>query len=142
MTLQLSALQKHCLAGIGIKPWQQRSNAVCITKSVINDMPDNELDITVHVVNEAAASYEKSSGVDNDLSHNNNDSIIPPAFITEIELATNYVKKHSGVQLDWKIDQHASSLSLIDNTLIIPNTFKFLTTSDIKKQAWMLISKV
>jgi len=127
MTLELSPLQKHCLAGIGITPWQQRQEIVN-TAPVKQDVQTKSSDLQVA---EPAANYQHKT-----------EEIVPAPFITEIELVINYVMEHSGVQLDWQIDHSQSSLLLRDNTIIIPNAAEFLTATDVKKHAWKLISQL
>jgi len=128
MTLELSPLQKHCLAGIGITPWQQRKH-VSVPASHSN-VADEQ------AIKEPTANYEHIIAqycvVDNK-------DIISDAFVTEIELAINYVIEHGGIKLDWKVDKHASSLAIIEDTLIIPDASEFLSNNDVKKQAWTLL---
>jgi len=128
MALELSLLQKRCLAGIGITPWQQRKH-VSILASHSNVVDEQ-------AIKEPTANYEhvitQNGVVDNK-------DIISEAFVIEIELAINYVIEHGGIKLDWKVDKHASSLAIIEDTLIIPDASEFLSNNDVKKQAWSLL---
>lgn len=130
MTLELSPLQKHCLASIGITPWQQRQEIVNTetNESVKQDAQTKSSDLQVA---EPAANYQHKT-----------EEILPAPFITEIKLVINYVMEHSGVQLDWQIDHNQSSLLVRDNVIIIPNAAEFLTATDVKKHAWQLISQL
>lgn len=118
MTLQLSSLQQHCLAGIGISTWQQHTPS----SSEINEP-----------VAEYALSTKKNAHVEN----NNH---IEQHLGVQIETALNYVLNHTDNSFKWCVDEHSQCSTLVDDQLTLPTLPFLLSDRLLKKELWTLIS--
>lgn len=127
MALNLTPLQKNCLSMMGIDVWQQRdndiNNAQTIDKSVESVITEQEASYTIN----------NSEAV-------NARVVMPERLAQDLTLMMDYVFNQSDNQLSWKVDESATELALIDNTLIIPNPAQLQESSALKKQVWTLIS--
>ena len=119
MTLQLSPLQQHCLAGIGITTWQQQ-----------NITPHSE-------INEPVADYAL---VKDNITVFNRQSDVKQCLVAQIETALEYASNHGDMTFTWCVDEDSTSSSLIDNQLTLPNLPLLLADSSLKKELWTLLS--
>lgn len=119
MTLQLSPLQQHCLAGIGITTWQQK-----------NTTPHSK-------INEPVADYAL---VKDNIPVFNRQSDVKQHLVTQIEMALKYASDHGDMTFTWCVDESSTSSSLVDNQLTLPNLPLLFADSSLKKELWILLS--
>jgi len=125
MALQLTALQQHCLAGIGISTWHQRH----ITTS--------------HQVKESVAHYANAAPQESTIALQESYSVVNEGDIhakAQIDKALAYIASFDKSAVTWRVDSAVSTISSADNELILPNLPHVLSDSSLKKQLWSLLT--
>jgi len=115
MALQLTALQQHCLAGIGISTWHQRHNT------------------SSQSINEPAVA-QPIDGL--------NDPAVDNIAREKIDKALEYIAGFDNSNVTLSIDNKLENITLVNNVLTIPNLSDVLSSSTLKKQLWTLMAGI
>lgn len=137
MSLELSSLQQHCLAGIGIPQFQSRLKLASMTTEIeseqvkIEQPSINREGTPATQVAEAQAPYDKSAYQ------------APAHLLSQLEKVLNYVAKESSQQnISWQVNVDASEIQWRDNELQLPPLEAVFSTPSLKKSLWTLLSEL
>lgn len=131
MSLQLTPLQQHCLAGIGITPWQCRQAPAPHRPSQEHATSEQAetTTSTCEAVKEPEADYVIPKTVSEQPAH----------LVKELERALEYVAKHNRA-IAWQVHDTNSQLDLTEDKLMLPPLETLFNSPSLKKQLWQLLS--
>lgn len=139
MSLELSPLQQHCLAGIGIPQFQSRLKSASMTTEIETEAEQvkveqpsmNHEGTPVTQVAEAQAPYDKSAYQ------------APAHLLSQLETALDYVAKATSQQrTTWQVNVDASEIQWCDNELQLPPLEAVFSTPSLKKSLWTFLSEL
>lgn len=137
MSLELSPLQQHCLAGIGIPQFQSRLKLASMTPEVeaeqvkVEQPSMNQEGTPATQVAEAQAPYNKPAYQ------------APAHLLFQLETVLNYVAKATSQQsISWQVNVDASEIQWCDNELQLPPLEAVFSTASLKKSLWALLSEL
>ncbi|MGB1297210.1 MAG: hypothetical protein ACPG8A_02995 [Psychrobium sp.] len=139
MSLELTPLQQHCLAGIGIPQFQSRLKLASMTTEIETEVEQataeqlsmNQVEAPATQVAEAQASYNKPAYQ------------APANLLSQLETVLSYVAKATSQQsIAWQVNVEANAIQWCDNELKLPPLETVFSTPSLKKSLWNLLSEL
>lgn len=123
MSLELTPLQHHCLDGMGITLWRNR------TSQSTQSQGDAQLTAAMPEINEPEAAYDV----------NKLGTVQPQHLVKQLQALFDYVAKYDK-SIKWQVNDDETVSSIIDGHLTLPPLVKLFNSPPLKKQLWRLLA--
>lgn len=139
MSLELTPLQQHCLAGIGIPQFQSRLKLASMTTEI--EAEAEQVKVEQPSMNQEGAPTTQVAEVQ---THYNKPAYQAPAhLLSQLETALDYVAKATSQQsIAWQVDIDACEIQWCDSELLLPPLETVFSTPSLKRSLWTFLSEL